>query len=147
MTHAFVSRRPVTWASGALARVAYCAPAKVSRSVCSMHRPARATIAMVGWTGALGDRISFAIATLPSAVRTTSASPSSRCSTRSPASLSTHTPFDTFSSAAHTANAWGVTQENRHHLQRLMEAEGFVNYDQEWWHYTYDVPIRCASTA
>jgi D-alanyl-D-alanine dipeptidase len=25
-----------------------------------------------------------------------------------------------------------------------MEAEGFVNYEQEWWHYTYDVsnPVR-----
>jgi D-alanyl-D-alanine dipeptidase len=21
-----------------------------------------------------------------------------------------------------------------------MEAEGFVNYEKEWWHYTMDVP-------
>ena len=54
------------------------------------------------------------------------------------------TPFDTFSPAAHTANASGTALENRRRLQRLMEAEGFVNYDQEWWHYTYDVanPVR-----
>jgi D-alanyl-D-alanine dipeptidase len=50
------------------------------------------------------------------------------------------TPFDTFSPAAHTANPSGVALENRHHLPRLMEAKGFVNYDQEWWHYTHDVP-------
>jgi D-alanyl-D-alanine dipeptidase len=28
---------------------------------------------------------------------------------------------------------------NRHRLQRLlMEAEGFVHYDQEWWRDTFD---------
>lgn len=54
--------------------------------------------------------------------------------------LDTGTPFDTFSPVAHTANASGIALENRHRLQRLMEAEGFVNYDQEWWHYTFDVP-------
>jgi D-alanyl-D-alanine dipeptidase len=21
-----------------------------------------------------------------------------------------------------------------------MESEGFTNYDQEWWHYTYSLP-------
>jgi D-alanyl-D-alanine dipeptidase len=35
-------------------------------------------------------------------------------------------------------------------LKRAMEAEGFVNYDQEWWHYrmagdppALDVPLGC----
>ena len=49
------------------------------------------------------------------------------------------TPFDTFSSAAHTANAADGTLERRLRLKRLMESEGFVNYDQEWWHYSYAV--------
>ena len=50
------------------------------------------------------------------------------------------TPFDTFSAAAHTANASGLAGSNRQKLKSAMEAEGFVNYDQEWWHYTFSVP-------
>ena len=50
------------------------------------------------------------------------------------------TPFDTFSAAAHTANASGEAAVNRQRLKAAMEGEGFVNYDQEWWHYSFDVP-------
>jgi D-alanyl-D-alanine dipeptidase len=50
------------------------------------------------------------------------------------------TPFDTFSAAAHTANAIGAAAANRRRLQSVMESEGFTNYDQEWWHYTYSLP-------
>jgi D-alanyl-D-alanine dipeptidase len=50
------------------------------------------------------------------------------------------TPFDTFSSAAHTANARDPALANRRRLQRPMESEGFVNYDQEWWHHSYSLP-------
>jgi zinc D-Ala-D-Ala dipeptidase len=50
------------------------------------------------------------------------------------------TPFDTFSAAAHTANASGLAAVNREKLRTAMEAEGFQNYDQEWWHYTFNVP-------
>lgn len=60
------------------------------------------------------------------------------------------TRFDTFSEAAHTANATGSVMENRMRLVRAMEAEGFKNYANEWWHFSYagefeplDVPIRC----
>jgi D-alanyl-D-alanine dipeptidase len=49
------------------------------------------------------------------------------------------TPFDTFAEAAHTANAEGRARRNRQILVRLMEAEGFSNYDQEWWHFSYPV--------
>jgi D-alanyl-D-alanine dipeptidase len=54
--------------------------------------------------------------------------------------LAMGTAFDTFSSAAHTANAAGEVAANRRRLVRLMEAEGFTNYAQEWWHFSYDVP-------
>jgi len=64
--------------------------------------------------------------------------------------LAMGTPFDTFSEAAHTANATGEVMENRMRLKRAMEAEGFQNYDKEWWHYRMagdpaplDVPLRC----
>ena len=50
------------------------------------------------------------------------------------------TPYDTFSAAAHTANAAGAIAANRSMLVQLLESEGFVNYDQEWWHFSYDVP-------
>jgi len=50
------------------------------------------------------------------------------------------TPFDTFSEQAHWANAEGRTMRYRQLLRRVMEAEGFKQYDQEWWHYSFDVP-------
>ena len=49
------------------------------------------------------------------------------------------TPFDTFNEAAHTANAEGRVLRYRQVLVRAMEAEGFTNYDQEWWHFSYPV--------
>jgi D-alanyl-D-alanine dipeptidase len=60
------------------------------------------------------------------------------------------TPFDTFSKAAHTANATGIAAQNRRRLVAAMEAQGFSNYDQEWWHFSFvvtdpvpfDVPVR-----
>ena len=50
------------------------------------------------------------------------------------------TPFDTFSEAAHTANATGTAAQNRKRLVAAMEAQGFSNYDQEWWHFSIVVP-------
>jgi D-alanyl-D-alanine dipeptidase len=49
------------------------------------------------------------------------------------------TPFDTFTPAAHTANAEGRVLHYRQLLVRAMESEGFRNYDQEWWHFSYPV--------
>ncbi|HET8762749.1 MAG TPA: M15 family metallopeptidase [Gemmatimonadales bacterium] len=50
------------------------------------------------------------------------------------------TPFDTFSEAAHTANATGVARANRDRLVRAMARDGWTNYAQEWWHFTFKVP-------
>ena len=50
------------------------------------------------------------------------------------------TPFDTFSEAAHWANATGRTMRYRQLLRTMMESEGFKQYDQEWWHYTFEAP-------
>jgi D-alanyl-D-alanine dipeptidase len=60
------------------------------------------------------------------------------------------TPFDTFTEAAHTANAQGRILRYRQILVRAMESEGFQNYENEWWHFAYpvvdarpfDLPIR-----
>ena len=50
------------------------------------------------------------------------------------------TAFDTFSAAAHTANATGEVAINRRRLVRAMAAEGFTSLSTEWWHFSYDVP-------
>jgi zinc D-Ala-D-Ala dipeptidase len=50
------------------------------------------------------------------------------------------TPYDTFSEAAHYASATGRTLRYRQLLRRVMESEGFRQYEQEWWHYSYEVP-------
>jgi D-alanyl-D-alanine dipeptidase len=49
------------------------------------------------------------------------------------------TPFDTFSAAAHTANATGNVAANRARFVAAMAREGWTNYAQEWWHFSYDV--------
>ena len=64
--------------------------------------------------------------------------------------LAMGTPFATFSEAAHPANATGEVMETRMRLKRAMEAEGFQNYEKEWWHFAgpgtslpLDVPLGC----
>jgi D-alanyl-D-alanine dipeptidase len=50
------------------------------------------------------------------------------------------TPYDTFSEAAHFSNAHGRTLRYRQLLRGAMESEGFRQYEQEWWHYSFEVP-------
>ena len=49
------------------------------------------------------------------------------------------TGFDCFESQAHTLDPriTGTPRSNRLLLKQLMEAEGFANYANEWWHYRY----------
>jgi D-alanyl-D-alanine dipeptidase len=61
------------------------------------------------------------------------------------------TAYDTFSEAAHTANATGAVRANRQRLVAVMKAEGFENYANEWWHFRrpgdnfspLDLPLSC----
>ncbi len=48
------------------------------------------------------------------------------------------TPYDFFSEKSATASAAisSIAGQNRTLLQKAMEADGFKNYDKEWWHYT-----------
>jgi D-alanyl-D-alanine dipeptidase len=69
-------------------------------------------------------------------------------------SLDMGTGFDCFNEFSHTANPAIPAQAraNRALLKALMEKHGFINFDQEWWHYTladepfpktyFDFPIR-----
>lgn len=64
------------------------------------------------------------------------------------------TGFDYFGELAHTdsPNVTDAQRRNRHLLRDAMQAQGFSNYADEWWHYTlrpepdpetaYDFPLR-----
>ncbi|MET0935150.1 MAG: M15 family metallopeptidase [Luteibacter sp.] len=77
-----------------------------------------------------------------------------RCSGTRCEPLDMGTDFDFFDARAHT-DAPGITaaqRDNRQRLLKAMNAQGFVNYAPEWWHYSlpaaadgdtiYDVPVR-----
>jgi D-alanyl-D-alanine dipeptidase len=104
------------------------------------YRPVRATRAMVAWarrTGQLhlirdGYIASHSRHNLGLAVDLT------LVERRTGAELDMGTPFDTFSRAAHTANAIGVVRRNRTILIKAMETEGFHRYAREWWHFTFE---------
>lgn len=105
------------------------------------YRPVRATQAMVAWTERVGrpelvdsgyiarrSRHNMGVAvdlTLVDLVTGTE--------------VPMGTAFDAFTPAAHTANAEGRIARYRRILVRAMESEGFTNYDQEWWHFSYPV--------
>ena len=130
-------------AAAALARVARgLSPQGLGIKIFDAYRPVRATLAMVDWT----ER-----ANRPDLLRDGYIASRSRhnlglaidltlidLATRQ--DLEMGTPFDTFSAAAHTANASGEAGANRQRLKAAMEREGFANYDQEWWHFSFNVP-------
>ena len=129
-------------AAAALARVqARLRERDLGLLVYDAYRPFRATTAMVEWaerTGQthllddgyiarrsrhnMGVAVDLTLVFLPTG-----------------AVLEMGTPYDTFSEAAHTANAEGEIRRNRQTLVEAMAAEGFENYNMEWWHFSYTV--------
>lgn len=136
--HAFLRRE----AARALARVARRAESEgLTLYVFDAYRPVRATLAMVAWTERTGRTDLLRDGYIASRSRhNLGLAIDLTLLDASGAPLEMGTPFDTFSPAAHTANATGTALANRRRLQRLMEPEGWVNYDQEWWHYSFSVP-------
>ena len=126
-------------------------PLGLGLKVYDAYRPARATRAMVAWARAQGrgDLVGPYIATV-------SYHNSGQAVDLTLVELGTGrerdmgTPYETFTPAAHTANATGAASTNRAALLEAMHAEGFVNYEGEWWHFNYlvpaatilDVPVR-----
>lgn len=105
------------------------------------YRPVRATLAMVEWcerngrTDLLDDgyiarrsRHNQGVAIDLTLIRLATGE-----------ELAMGTAFDHFDSTAHTANAAGPVAANRKLLLDAMEAEGFVNYVNEWWHFSFEV--------
>lgn len=138
-----------------LRREAAAALARVERDLRSQglglkifdaYRPVRATLAMVDWTERVHrpDLLKDGYIASRSRHNLGLAIDLTLIELSTGKELEMGTPFDTFSAAAHTANATGVAAANRARLKAAMEREGFVNYDQEWWHFSYDVakPLR-----
>ena len=105
------------------------------------YRPVRATLAMVDWAKRTGreDLLHQGYIARRSRHNLGLAVDLTLVELRTGVALDMGTPFDTFAEAAHTANAEGQVHRNRQILVRAMEAEGFSNYDQEWWHFSYPV--------
>jgi D-alanyl-D-alanine dipeptidase len=130
-------------AAAALARVQRrLRPDGLGIKVFDAYRPVRATLAMVEWTRRVNrpDLLDNGYIASRSRHNLGLAIDCTLIDLGSGRELEMGTPFDTFSSAAHTANASGVAAVNRQKLKTAMESEGFVNYDQEWWHFSFDVP-------
>lgn len=110
------------------------------------YRPARATDAMVEWTRRVnrGDLLADGYIASRSRHNLGVAIDLTLIERATGRELDMGTPFDTFAAAAHTANASGAVATNRQALKLAMEREGFTNYDQEWWHFSFSVtnPLR-----
>jgi zinc D-Ala-D-Ala dipeptidase len=116
------------------------------------YRPIRATQAMVSWANRTGNRWVLEQGYVASRSGHNRGATVDLTVVRldDGSELDMGTPYDTFSEAAHTANATGQVRDNRAILLRAMEAEGWVNYDKEWWHFrlpgehgALDYPLGC----
>jgi D-alanyl-D-alanine dipeptidase len=116
------------------------------------YRPVRATLGMVDWAERTGNQwvLEQGYVARQSGHNVGRTVDLTLVHLRGGRELDMGTPYDTFSRAAHTANATGQVAANRRILVEAMAAEGFQNYDQEWWHYSIpgprdalDVPLRC----
>lgn len=137
--HAYL-RRP---AAEALARVERdLAPEGLGLKIFDAYRPVRATDAMVQWTKRVNreDLLRDGYIASKSRHNLGVAVDLTLIRLRDSTELEMGTPFDTFSAAAHTANATGEAARNRQLLKSAMEKEGFTNYDQEWWHFIFSLP-------
>jgi D-alanyl-D-alanine dipeptidase len=105
------------------------------------YRPVRATLAMVDWAERTGRRALLDSGYIARRSRHNLgvAVDLTLVDLATGTEVPMGTPFDTFTEAAHTANAEGRVRRYREILVRVMESEGFTNYDQEWWHFSYPV--------
>jgi D-alanyl-D-alanine dipeptidase len=105
------------------------------------YRPVRATIAMVDWAKRTGrsDLVRNGYIASRSRHNLGVAVDLTLVDLVTGKQLDMGTPYDTFSEAAHTANAGGRVLKHRQILVRAMASEGFTNYDKEWWHFSYSV--------
>lgn len=141
-------------AARALGRVqARLRPRGLGLKVFDAYRPVRATLGMVEWAERTGNQwvLEQGYVARYSGHNRGATVDLTVIDLRTGEELEMGTEYDTFSEAAHTANASGQVAENRAILLDAMRAEGFSNYDKEWWHFSLpsaagdplDVPLRC----
>jgi zinc D-Ala-D-Ala dipeptidase len=106
------------------------------------YRPVRATLAMVAWTERVGrtDLLDDGYIARRSRHNQGVAVDLTVIERRTGQELDMGGAFDEFSAVSHTANASGTVATNRAILGEAMAAEGFVNYVNEWWHFSFSVP-------
>ncbi len=105
------------------------------------YRPVRGTLAMVAWTERMGrtDLLDDGYIARRSRHNQGVAVDLTLVDRVTGRELDMGTPFDEFSARSHTANASGPVAVNRQRLVRAMAAEGFINYVNEWWHFSFAV--------
>lgn len=105
------------------------------------YRPVRATLAMVAWCEAHGrtDLLDDGYIARRSRHNQGVAIDLTVVDRADGRELDMGTPFDNFTPRAHTANATGAEAAHRALLGDAMRRAGFVNYVDEWWHFTYEV--------
>ncbi len=103
------------------------------------YRPVRATEAMVEWARAAGRMDLFRDGYIASRSRHNVgvAVDLTLVDRATGEELEMGTPYDTFTEAAHTANASGAIAGNRQKLVEVMQRAGFANYPREWWHFSF----------
>lgn len=106
------------------------------------YRPVRATLAMVAWCERTGrtDLLDDGYIARRSRHNQGVAVDLTLIDLQTGEELDMGTPWDTFAEAAHTARASGAVAERRRLLVEAMAARGFVNYENEWWHFSLAVP-------
>lgn len=128
--------------ASALARAnAALRPDGLGLKVFDGYRPVRATLAMVEWAGRTGrvDLLDDGYIARRSRHNLGVAVDVTLVDLETGVEIDMGTPYDTFDATAHTMNAEGDVLEHRLRLKTALEAEGFTNYPQEWWHYSYPV--------
>jgi D-alanyl-D-alanine dipeptidase len=110
------------------------------------YRPVRATDAMVKWTQTANrpDLLRDGYIASRSKHNLGVAVDLTIIDMKTKAELNMGTPFDYFGLQAHTKVANGVIAKNRQLLKTVMERQGFLYYENEWWHFSYPVenPLR-----
>ena len=116
-------------------------PAGLGLKVFDGYRPIRATQGMVAWAERVGrtDLLDDGYIARRSRHNLGLAVDLTLVELATGRELPMGTSYDAFLEAAHTANAWGEVRENRQRLVRAMAAEGFENFVQEWWHFSFAV--------
>lgn len=116
------------------------------------YRPVRATLAMVAWAEQTGNEwvLDQGYVARESGHNLGGTVDLTLVRLDTGAEVDMGTPYDHFSERAHTANAAGTLAANRQRLVQAMAAEGFANYDKEWWHFRHpgdwrplDAPLSC----